>query len=97
MELSQYRDTIVSPTDELVFDVRFGLILKLGAPEHANAVESLRRLNIWLIVWCFDFADYQDHTFVYRADTRDVLYFKGRITPELLDERFATAATHDMS
>jgi hypothetical protein len=96
MELSEYRDTVLAPGSDLSFDARFGLVLKLSAPEHANTntTEAVRRYHIWLEVWCCDLANQQDHTYIYRADTREIFYYKGKMTPEQLNERFTIAANH---
>ena len=94
MELSEYRDTVLAPGSDLSFDARFGLVLQLSAPEHANATEAVRRYHIWLELWCCDLANQQDHTYIYRADTRDILYYKGKMTPEQINERFTIAANH---
>lgn len=94
MELSEYRDAVLAPGSDLSIDAPFGLIVRLNAPEHANATEALRRYHVWLELWCCDLGNQQDHTYIYRADTHDVLYYKGKITPEQLNERFTIAANH---
>jgi hypothetical protein len=78
MELSEYRDTVLSPGYDLSFDARFGLVLQLSTPEHVNATEAVRRYYIWLQLWCCDLAKQQDHTYIYRADTRDISTTKDR-------------------
>jgi hypothetical protein len=94
MELSAYRDAVLAPGSDLSFDAPFGLIVRLSAPEHANATEAVRRYNVWLELWCCDLGNQQDHTYIYRADTHDILYYKGKMTPEQLNERFIIAANH---
>lgn len=82
IELSRWRDVTLVPSDKLTFDVNSELILSIA--KHAE----LRHLATWLEVYCADVLNLADHTFMYRCESSDVLYFNGPVQWTVLEERF---------
>lgn len=85
MELDNYRDVTLAPSDQLPVVVSAELILKLS--DFGNRSDA----TTWVTVWCCDIANSADHTFVYRTESGDVLYFPGPIQWKAVEERFKRA------
>jgi hypothetical protein len=82
MEVSRYRDVVISPTTPLTFEIDSKLILGIADRKSHGGYAT------WISVHCADTLNSADHTFIYRCESGDVLYFVGSVTWDILETRF---------